>query len=346
MGAPGFTPGGEKDLLSGQDSADLNNLLGAIGASTESGGSRESMGVFSEFPGATKKYTLNIGKRDNEYRETMARMFVEMTQSERELFVNSVPPETQPLARVLAGVQAGGSNGTGFIDFLLQTVVEDFSEKFQVVETLSDNFVVYMFGQKAPVFQYSGTLLNTYQDDQRVWMTRLYRDILRGTQLARRRKLLRLRYDSVIVSGVVLNLRMQLQADAEDRSPFSFTMIPTSYMIFTEPVGKPTQLETPFTDGGRFALDTVGRIPTTRLRVTGVPAAPAAATRERANQPVTSPFIVSANQSSIDSLKELNNRGTADATPEMSQPADARAGGPVVVEPNQSIDPLQFQSTP
>lgn len=242
---------------------------------------KESLGVFAQQPGATKKYIRNDGPRDGEYRETMARMFIEMSARERPLFIASLPPETQELAKVLVGVGTAASGGTGFIDFLLTNVQEQFSEKVQVLESLSDNFVVYTFGQAAPQFQYSGLLLNTWQDDQRVWMTRLYQDVLRGTQLARRRKLLRLRYDSVIVSGVVTNLNMSLTADQEDRSPFSFGFIPLQYVIYTPSIGVPTKLEEPFLPSASFAIAAAAVPSNTRVRVAARPPTPAQATKVR-----------------------------------------------------------------
>jgi hypothetical protein len=250
-------------------------------------------GVFADFPGATKKYILNAGPRDNEFRETMARMFIEMTEQERKLFVSSVPPETRKLAEVLAGVGTGGSGGTGFVDFLLTQVNEQFTEKYQVVETLSDNFVVYLFGQAAPMFSYAGLLLNTYQDDQRVWMTRLYQDVLRGTQLARRKKLLRLRYDSVIVTGVMLNLNMSIVADQEDRVPFSFNFIPTQYVIYTPALGNPTKLKSAFIPSDAFKLSTTQVPSNTRLRVAGRATPNAQATRKRQNQTDSSKLKIS-----------------------------------------------------
>lgn len=185
----------------------------------------------------------------------MARMFIDMPERERQLFINTVyDPRTKKLAEVLVGAAAGGSGGTGFIDFLLQSVTESFSEKVQVSQSLSDNFVVYLFGQNAPQFSYQGTLLNTYQDDQKVWMTRLYQDVLRGTQLARRKKLLKLRYDSVVVTGVMTNLQMGMQAGFEDRWSFSFNLIPLAYVVFTPNLGAPTRLETPFLPSAALAL--------------------------------------------------------------------------------------------
>jgi hypothetical protein len=323
MGTPKLIPGGDTNLV--------------LNETTDNRGTKQPLGQFSRFPGATKKFAINDGAlRDNEYRETMARMFIEMTSGERELFVNSLPDETKPLGRLLAGADTGGSGGTGFIDFLLQNVDESFSERYQVVESLADNFIVYMFGQNAPMFQYSGVLLNTYQDDQRVWMTRLYRDVLRGTQLARRRKLLRFRYDSVIVSGIVLNLSMQLQAGAEDRAPFSFSMIPMSYVIFTDAVGVPTQLKTPFTDGAKFGLPSTGTIDVSRLRVTTTTAAPGEATRERANQPSTEPFAVTKDQQAVlDAAAKITGRLDA-ATPAVTPPSNLRPGGPDILPPDPS----------
>lgn len=279
MAGPVFIPGGETKLVLGDSAEDRKEAR------------TESRGVFAAFPGATKKYIVNDGPRDNEYRETMARMFIQMTEQERKLFVDTVKdPVTQKLAEVLVGTGNAGEGGTGFIDFLLQRVNERFTEKYQVVEGLSDNFVVYLFGQGAPTFSYSGMLLNTYQDDQRVWMTKLYQDVLRGTQLARRRKLLRLRYDSVIVSGVMLDLNMALEADKEDRVPFTFNFIPTQYVVYTPSLGNPTRLKSAFLPSSSLALTTAQTPQTTRLRVSSRAAPPAQATRKRQNQQTTDNF--------------------------------------------------------
>jgi len=243
MARPGIVPG-----------SDDPNDLSKFAAPVDEGGTKQSMWVFATYPGATPKYALNVGQRDAEYRETMARLFVQVSEEEREKFVSSCPPETRPLAEVLCGAGASAAGGTGFVDFLLTSVNEQFQEKVQVVESLSDNLIIYTFGQRAPTFSYAGVLLNTYQDDQRVWMLRLYQDVLRGTQLARRRKLARLRYDSVIVSGIFTMHSQTLTADLQTKADFQFSFIPTQYVIFTEALAHPTQLRTAFTDGGQYNL--------------------------------------------------------------------------------------------
>lgn len=281
MSKVGFVPGGAN-----LDVTDTSNY-------------GKEMGQFAQHPGSTPKYAINKNPRDAEYRETMARMFIEMPQQERDLFVTSCPPETRELARVLCGVDTGGSGGTGFIDFLITNISEPFNEKIQVVETLSDNFVIYTFGQQAPQFQYSGILYNSYQDDQRVWMIRLYRDIIRATQLARRRKLVRLRYDSVIVTGVAIMHTQQLTGDAQNWVNFNLVIIPTEYTIFTPAIGSPTKLKTPATEGGKLATDGTGVPDTTQKNTTAKAPEPSiwdrlkntfVSSRKRANESSQIPF--------------------------------------------------------
>lgn len=313
MGVPGIVPGG--DSILGYDE---------ISAVT-----KEPLGVFGKYPGCTPKYALNNGaQRDNEYRETMARLFIQMSDSERKLFVKSCPPETRPLAQVLAGIGTGASGGTGFVDFLLTQVQEQFQEKIQVVESLSDNFIIYTFGQKAPVFMYAGVLLNTFQDDQRVWMLRLYQDILRATQLARRKKLVRIRYDSVIVSGVLVAHGQTLDSQLQTKADFSFQMIPTQYVIYTPAVGTPTRLKTPFTEGGQYGIASARAPSTNRLRVAqathaGIAAKKPAAVAKAETSEVTTALLKKASKNTKDALADR-----AKKKPSVKENKDVRGGLP------------------
>jgi hypothetical protein len=282
MPNPGFIPGGQN-----LDVTDLDNF-------------GKEMGQFAPSPGSTPKYNYNLGPRDAENRETLARMFIEMPEQERDLFVQSCPPETRELARVLCGVDTGGANGTGFVDFMITQINEPFQEKVQIVETLSDNFIIYTFGQAAPQFTYSGFLYNSYQDDQRVWMLRVYRDIIRATQLARRRKLVRLRYDSVIVAGAAIMHTQTLTGDAQNYVQFSLNIIPTEYSIFTPAIGTPTKLLTQATPAGKLGVTNSSAVPdTTQKQTEAEQPQPSAlerlanvftGTRKRANQQDPIPY--------------------------------------------------------
>ena len=203
-----------------------------------------SYGAFGNNPGSTSKTARNAGRRDAENRDTMARLFIEIPSKRQEDFLASVPPESKELARVLmSGTGTGGSAGTGFFDFLLTNTQENFSEKAQIIDTLTDNYVLYFGGREPTMAAFNGILLNTYQDDQRVWFLRAYSSILRGTQLATRNLIARLRYDSFLASGYLLNLSMGLDSDTEiTASRFSFQMVVKRLQVVSPAVFSPTGL--------------------------------------------------------------------------------------------------------
>ena len=200
---------------------------------------RRQQGVFGQNPLMTPKYT-KFRERDAEYRDTLARLYISLPltgdpsqdQTVRENYLNSLPndPATQALANVLL-TGGGGGAGAGFIDFFLTQAQESFQEIVQIDKVLSDDYVAFFYGQSPPQFQYSGMLLNSMQDDQRSGFARVYEYMLRGTQLARRGALARLRYDSVIVTGTMLAHQQQLIAENELAVPFSFTFLVKEYVV-------------------------------------------------------------------------------------------------------------------
>lgn len=191
-------------------------------------------GVFGLHPLATPKYAINKGHRDAEFKETLARMYISMASSDpnaKKAYLASLPsdPRVRALAEVLTG--HGQSVQTGFIDFFLQQVTESFQESRQIDKVLGDNYVAFYFGHEPPVFSYAGSLLNSMQDDQRTGFALAYQHLLRGTQLARRGALLRLRYDNVIVSGTIDQHSQVINAENEMIVPFNFTMLVKEYVI-------------------------------------------------------------------------------------------------------------------
>ena len=234
-------------------------------------------GVFGAFPGATPKYATNNGDA-HDYRESMARMFLKVNNYTKLLdaFKNS---DALPVATVLAGDDPSSisGGGGGYIDFLLQNVQHSFQEKMQVMEVLADEHVAYVFGQGAPTWTYSGSLINTKQDDQAMNMLRLYRDMGRGTKLAQRNTLISLRYDGLFVSGVMCNLSWNLSSEMETVVPFSFNLLVKQYQLRPNTFSGLVQLTTP------FAVQTSGYQPfetgaasysTQPVRATLTPSAP------------------------------------------------------------------------
>lgn len=195
---------------------------------------RRQQGVFGLHPLATPKYAKNRGLRDGEFRDTLARIYVSLADSSdavRAAYLASLPGDqaTQALATVLLGANSQG--GTGFVDFFLTSVQESFQEISQVDKTMADDYVAFYFGQSPPIFQYSGMLLNSMQDDQRGGFARAYETMLRGTQLARHGALARLRYDSVIVSGTMQAMSQVMAAENELAVQFSFTFLVKEYVV-------------------------------------------------------------------------------------------------------------------
>ena len=259
-------------------------------------------GVFAVNPGATPKYALNAGTRDAEYRDTMARLFIEIEPDQLEALLLTIPDDVVELARVLlTGGPTGGAGGTGFIDFLLTNAQESLQEKSQVVETLTDTYVVFYSGQSSPVFSYSGTVLNTYQDDQRVWLFKLYRELLRGTRLANRGLFVNLRYDSFIVSGYLENLSMSLSGDSDMAGSFTFQLRVKRMRVITPILAYPTIAAGPASevslleDASRLNAEIIARRPA----LIASPVPPTAtelpgATPPSAPEPTTPPEAVAA----------------------------------------------------
>ena len=187
-------------------------------------------GVFATYPASSPKYR---NTNNDLSLETMARLMVPLADKDvlnRYLASFQKGTETRKLVEAVAtlgGEAETGSKsyGLGYIDFLLQSAQESYQEKVQVVDVLSDNFVAYYFGAQPPVFNYSGTLLNTRQDDWRAAFTILYNDVIRGTELARRRAVVTLVYDDMAVTGTIMGMSQILTANRQLASDFSFQML-------------------------------------------------------------------------------------------------------------------------
>lgn len=247
----------------------LNGALGQYNAGQQ--------GVFALHPLATPKYAKNNGLlRSGEFQDTLARIYISLADESPEMqsaYLTSLPGDaaTQALAQVLLGANSHG--GSGFIDFFLTSVNEPFQEMTQIDKVMADDYVAFFFGQQPPVFQYSGTLLNSMQDDQRGGFARAYQQMLRGTQLARRGALARLRYDSVIVSGTMVGHQQQMNADNEMAVPFSFSFLVKEYVVLTNlPYAKLSSSDYVklAADAALVNLQPIGIVNDTRVRTTAV----------------------------------------------------------------------------
>lgn len=225
-----------------------NNIYSAVDnflpyQNVKTGRPAKARGVFSAYPFMSPKYARHRPGRRHEFDQTMARMFIRVPPKLYDSFLASLEDaDTRKIARVLTGDDVN-KGGRGYIDFLLQQAVHELAEKVQITETLSDSYVAFFFGHAPPIFRYSGTLYNTYQDDWAMRMLRIFRNLGRGTQLARRGFTMHLRYDSMIVSGAMMNFTWSLSAGQEISCPFSFSFLVKSIQVIYGNVALPTQYE-------------------------------------------------------------------------------------------------------
>lgn len=203
-------------------------------------------GVFANWiVGSTPKYAKNNGYRSDLFKDTLSRIFIRVTEVDAQLFHDSV---TDPRVRRLLPRVAGDPRGAkGYVDYLLQSVNLGFSENIQVSQTLADNYVLYTFGQQPPTASFQGVLINTVQDDQATNMVSLYLELFRATQLARRQKAASIKFDSYILTGAMINLRLNMNAAMEVAVPFTFDFVVKRLAIPVYTVGwQPTGVGTAF----------------------------------------------------------------------------------------------------
>lgn len=225
-----------------------SNIVSAVDGflpyqNAKTGRPTEARGVFSALPFMTPKYMRHRPYRRHEFDQTMARMFIQVSPKLYDSFVASLEDEdTKKIARVLTGDDVN-KGGRGYIDFLLQRAVHELNEKVQISETLADSYVAFFFGHAPPVFQYAGLLYNTYQDDWTMRMFRIFKNLGRGTQLARHGLVMSIRYDSMIVTGAMMSFMWTLVAGQEAHCLFNFTFLVKSIQVIYGNVAPPTKFE-------------------------------------------------------------------------------------------------------
>jgi hypothetical protein len=184
-------------------------------------------GQYSSFPGATPKYARHLPGRNRENYDTLARMYIRVKNKARpdRIRKSLKSSVSQNVSTVMLGDGSSASPARGYVDFFLETIQSNLSEKVQVTEVLEDNFVAFFFGASPPMYTFSGNLMNTLQDDWAVQMLSAYEDLFRGTMLARRGLQLYIRYDSYIVSGACVGLSLIRSAANENVVPFTLQML-------------------------------------------------------------------------------------------------------------------------
>lgn len=142
--------------------------------------------------------------------------------STAELLNSSGPPETRV---------AYNSN------FLLQTVSEQRSEKFQPITTFGATYG-FFFGEQPRMVTFNAILLNTADFQWEIEWWANYEETLRGTRLVDKRLRSYMSYDDVILEGYILNAITNKNSSTPHEVNLTFTMWVTGVEYLVEPGDK------------------------------------------------------------------------------------------------------------
>lgn len=139
------------------------------------------------------------------------------------------PAEDQKPASIrLYGQRAKDNKVTdllpAYTKFFIESVQEAHVERSQIVETFG-NFYVFMFGERPPVYSFSGKLINSRNANWVSDLMFMYQTYLRGTKCVELNSRLILTYGGRQIEGLMLNVNTATQAAMEGSVDFSFQVV-------------------------------------------------------------------------------------------------------------------------
>ena len=111
-----------------------------------------------------------------------------------------------------------------FTKFFLESVSEAHNERSQIVETFGD-FYVFFFGERPPIYTYSGTFVNTQDVNWTQDFMVYYDKFLRGTKSVEYNARIVMTYGGRSIEGFILNVSTQTSAMSQNATAFSFQVL-------------------------------------------------------------------------------------------------------------------------
>lgn len=111
-----------------------------------------------------------------------------------------------------------------YTKFILDGVQESHTERSQIIETFGD-FYVFMFGERPPVYNFTGTLINSKNVS---WLTDfmyMYEMWLRGTRCVENNAVVIVTYGGRQIEGLILSTANQTMAASDIGVPFQFSVV-------------------------------------------------------------------------------------------------------------------------
>lgn len=122
--------------------------------------------------------------------------------------------------------------------FILESVQESHTERSQIVETFGD-FYVFLFGERPPVYQFSGQLINSCYTNWVNDFMFMYETRLRGTQCVANNATALVTYGGRQIEGLILSTSSQTNAAIEGAVNFQFSVVvfERRFFSFSEDMG-------------------------------------------------------------------------------------------------------------
>jgi hypothetical protein len=117
-----------------------------------------------------------------------------------------------------------------FTKFFLQSVQEGHTERSQIVETFGE-FYVFFYGERPPVYTFTGTLMNTKAANWYGDFQYYYEKFLRGTKAVEEQAVIRLTYQGRQIEGFILNAQSNTNAELQNGASISFQVLVTDRLL-------------------------------------------------------------------------------------------------------------------
>lgn len=168
----------------------------------------------------------------------------------------------EPASIRLVGKLKKGSNSQDqdllppYTKFLLEGVSEAHTERSQIVETFGD-FYVFFFGERPPIYTYTGTFINTALANWTQDFMLYYDKFLRGTKSVENNARIVMTYGGRSVEGFILNVSTQTSSNIPGATSFSFQVLilDRKVMQVSRDFGLVADASTIFSNSASFFVD-------------------------------------------------------------------------------------------
>ncbi len=196
--------------------------------------------------GTSLGHFLNTPKHtdDSAKTTTMARFTIDETLTEaikKKLSITAMD------SSLLAGLTKDG-----YFEFLLTGISTSSQDRYQLIETIGDNFVLFGFGEAPEIITCQGVLKNTIENDWQVQFLEFFKKIGGISALAKFYQyagnnvsnFVTFTYNKTVKEGALLNVSYTLSANDEMDIAFSFSYVVTGSRSLGEVGQSDTQSST------------------------------------------------------------------------------------------------------